>query len=38
MHAKTIVESHVKSDTVSMKYFVYNHTAALIFTFWDIIS
>ncbi len=35
MHAKTIVESHVKSDTVSMKYYVYNHTATLFFSWWD---
>lgn len=33
--AKTIVESHVKSDTVSMKSYVYNHTAALIFSLWN---
>ena len=35
MHAKTIVESHVKSDTISMKYYVYNHTIALLFSLWD---
>lgn len=34
-HAKTIVESHVKSDTVSMKYYVYNNTVALLFSLWD---
>lgn len=33
--AKTIIESHVKSDTVSMKKYVYNPTIARIFSIWD---
>lgn len=35
IHAKTIMESHVKGDTVSMKYFVYNHMTARLFFIWD---
>lgn len=34
-NAKTVMESHVKADTVSMKYYVYNHTIAKIFSLWD---
>jgi len=33
--AKTIIESHVKSDTVSMKKYVYNHTLVWVFSLWD---
>lgn len=33
--AKTIIESHVKSDTVSMKKYVYNPIIARIFSIWD---
>lgn len=35
INAKTIMESHVKGDTVSMKKYVYNHTLAYMFSFWD---
>lgn len=35
--AKTIIESHVKSDTVSMKKYVYNPIIARIFSIWDYI-
>ena len=32
---KTIIESHVKSDTVSMKNYAYNPVIARIFSIWD---
>ena len=35
INAKTIMESHVKGDTVSMKKYVYNRTLAYMFSFWD---
>ena len=35
IHAKTIMESHVKGDTVSMKKYIFNHTLAFLFSFWD---
>lgn len=35
INAKTIMESHVKGDTVSMKKYIFNHTLALLFSFWD---
>ena len=35
INAKTIMESHVKGDTVSMRKYVYNHTLAYMFSFWD---
>lgn len=35
INTKTIVESHVKSDTVSMKHYVYNHTISHLFSLWD---
>ena len=35
INAKTIMESHVKGDTVSMKKYIFNHTLAFIFSFWD---
>lgn len=34
-HAKTIMESHVKGDTVSMKKYIFNNTLAVLFSFWD---
>jgi glycosyltransferase involved in cell wall biosynthesis len=34
---KTIIESHVKSDTVSMKNYAYNPVIAQIFSIWDYI-
>lgn len=34
-NAKTIMESHVKGDTVSMKKYIFNHTLAFLFSFWD---
>lgn len=34
-NAKTIMESHVKGDTVSMKKYIFNHTLASLFSFWD---
>lgn len=35
INAKTIMESHVKGDTVSMKYFVYNQFMSRVFSVWD---
>jgi glycosyltransferase involved in cell wall biosynthesis len=35
INTKAIVESHVKGDTVSMKKYIFNHTFAYIFSFWD---
>ena len=35
INAKTIMESHVKGDTVSMKKYIFNHTLAFLFSFWD---
>lgn len=35
VNTKTIVESHVKGDTVSMKKYIFNHTLASLFSFWD---
>ena len=35
INAKTIIESHVKGDTVSMKKYIFNHTLAFLFSFWD---
>lgn len=35
INTKTIVESHVKGDTVSMKKYIFNHTLAYMFSFWD---
>lgn len=34
-NAKIIMESHVKGDTVSMKKYIFNHTLAFLFSFWD---
>ena len=34
-NAKMIMESHVKGDTVSMKKYIFNHTLAYMFSFWD---
>ena len=34
-NAKIIMESHVKGDTVSMKKYIFNHTLASFFSFWD---
>ena len=34
-NAKTIMESHVKGDTVSMKKYIFNHTLASLLSFWD---
>lgn len=34
-NSKTIIESHVKSETVTMKYFVYNNFISKFFTIWD---
>ena len=34
-NAKIIMESHVKGDTVSMKKYIFNHTLASLFSFWD---
>ena len=33
--AKTIIESHVKSDTVTMKNYAYNPAIARLFSIWD---
>lgn len=35
INTKTIVESHVKGDTISMKKYIFNHTLAYLFSFWD---
>lgn len=35
INTKAIVESHVKGDTVSMKKYIFNHTLAYMFSFWD---
>ena len=35
INAKIIVESHVKGDTVSMKKYIFNHSLAYLFSFWD---
>ena len=35
INAKTIMESHVKGDTVSMKKYIFNHTLASMLSFWD---
>jgi len=35
LNIKTIMESHIKSDTVSMSRYVYNRTLHRIFSFWD---
>lgn len=35
INAKTIMESHVKGDTVSMKKYIFNHTLASLFSIWD---
>lgn len=35
INSKTIIESHVKSDTITMKYFVYNNAIAKLFSIWD---
>jgi Glycosyltransferase len=35
INAKIIVESHVKGDTVSMRKYIFNHTLAFLFSFWD---
>lgn len=35
INAKTIMESHVKGDTISMKKYIFNHTLAFLFSFWD---
>ena len=32
---KTIMESHIKSDTVSMTNYVYNHALTRLFSVWD---
>ena len=33
--SKTIMESHVKGDTVSMRKYIFNQTLAFIFSNWD---
>lgn len=35
INTKIIVESHVKGDTVSMKKYIFNHSLAYLFSFWD---